>query len=130
MIRYLLLGAMIVVSACANQPSDTQDADDAAAENSLEPIRFFEKVGEPRRETRGMTKDPDNLSTDVERLQDARRAYEAERDFQAAQTRHRQKECRESGEGKEVPIEDGSENPATYCQQDRDAGAQGQDEAE
>lgn len=122
MYRYLLLSFALALSACATQPSKEQANADTAPGERVKPIESFEKVGEPRRRSSGMARGPVNLSTDVERLQDAKRAYKAERAFEAAQTRHRQQECRQSKKGEEVPIEDGSEDPATYCQETGNAG--------
>lgn len=110
----LLLAAVLVLSACATpQPHATRDA---YLRKPASPIRAFEKVGHPVRPAAGWTGQPRNLSTIIQRLQDARRAYRAERQFEAARTRHRQAACRASEQGREVPIMVGGMKVATYCQ--------------
>lgn len=115
--RLFLLGLALTISACVHQSSPSDGGDDAALPQPATPIRAFKKVGQPIPSAAGGVRDTDDLSSDILRLQDARRAYRAERSFEAAETRHRQQECRESGQGEEVPIEDGGVDPLTYCQQ-------------
>lgn len=83
----------------------------------VDPVEAFKTVGEPDRDYVGPgTTDPDNLSQDIERLQDARREYNHAQDRQNAEHRRSQKECLEGEGGRKVPIEDGAEDPAVYCE--------------
>lgn len=101
------------LSAC----SKTIKPDEPQASGRVQPIDSFEKVGEPHRaypNVRG--NEPSNLSTDVERLQDARRQYNNDRAREAAEHRRSQAECRKAPDSKKVPIEDGSGTSGEYCQ--------------
>lgn len=89
--------------------------DKPAHKGPIQPIEVFEQTKEPRREYPGR-EDPDGLSRDIERLQDARREYENERAREAAEARRRQEECREMEGSQQVPIEDGSGSEEGYCQ--------------
>ena len=81
-----------------------------------EPFVAFETIGEPVRPG-ASDRDRRNLSTDIERLQNARSKYENEQERLSAEARRRQAECRARADSREVPIEDGSGDPAaTYCQ--------------
>lgn len=118
MLRQFPILIVFALCGCAGVPLTGDETESAEADPPpTDPTAAFEKVGEPHRDDRGMTEDRDNLSRDIERLQNARRAYEAALDHRAAEVRRRQAECRASAEGREVPIEDGSENPATYCEE-------------
>lgn len=116
MVRYLLLGLACAVSGCVYQPAEMDSDGNTAARTPASPIRAYEKVGHPIRPAAGSVGQPSNLSTTIQRLQDAKRAYQAELNFEAAQRRHRQEACRKSEQGEEVPIEAGGLEAATYCQ--------------
>lgn len=99
-----------LLAACAHTPEP------APVGPLDEPVDAFEAVGEPRRVGAG-SRDRDTLSTDIERLQQARKTYELEQERLSAEMRRRQAECRRREGSSEVPIEDGSGDPeATYCQ--------------
>lgn len=112
--RFLPLAFALALSGCASWLPGVQDQEAPPEPPPADPVEAFEKVGDPPRDDAHAADDPDNLSSDIQRLQDARRAYEAAESFRAAETRRRQEKCRESGEGREVPIEDGS--GSTYCE--------------
>lgn len=80
----------------------------------ITPVDAFEEAEEPRRDTPAY-EDPDGLSRDIERLQDARRKYENERAREAVERRRRRAECLEREDSRRVPIEDGSDEPISYC---------------
>lgn len=103
----------LLLGACAMGPDSEKDE---PRQTPIKPVDAFEEVDQPLRGADGFSDQPDALSQDIERLQDAKRKYQAERDFEAAERRRRQALCRESGEGRETPIEDGSAEPAVYCQ--------------
>lgn len=113
MSRLICFALVAGLSGCAVwSPDDT--AEEAERDGRVRPIDAMRETEEPRRDMPG-PEDPDGLSRDIERLQDARRKYENERDFEAAERRRRQAECREMEGSREVPIEDGSGDPATFC---------------
>lgn len=93
--------------------------DDAAEEEErrgpITPIEALQQTEEPERDRSGYDDDPGGLSGDIERLQDARRKYEHERDREAADRKRRRAECVEKGETREVPIEDGGKETLEYC---------------
>lgn len=107
----LAITALVLLSAgCASEPPQTQPGP------LDEPVDAFESVGQPQRPVNDRQGDRDELSTDIERLQDARKAYRLEQERLEAQTRRRQAECRADPDSREVPIKDGSGDPdATYC---------------
>lgn len=108
----------LLLGACTLGPEQDEDEPRQAP---IQPVDAFEEVDQPLRGADGFSDQPDALSQDIERLQDAKRKYQAERDFEAAERRRRQALCRESGEGRETPIEDGSAEPAVYCQPNPDS---------
>ncbi len=74
-------------------------------------------MAEPRRPGGHNNRDANTLSTDIERLQNARQAYRLEQERLRAETSRRQAECRAREGSREVPIQDGSgDTSATYCQ--------------
>ena len=82
-----------------------------------EPVDAFEAVGEPSRPGGATNREDTTLSTDIERLQNARKTYEQEQQRLRAETQRRQAECRARDGSREVVIKDGSGDPdATYCQ--------------
>jgi len=103
----LLLG----LAACAGTPADR----DSAKATDADPLKSFEQVGAPARNDAATGADQ-TLSEDIQRLQDASRHYEKQKVLEAAERRRRQEDCRQRPDSKEVPIEDGSADPATYCQ--------------
>lgn len=84
-------------------------------EGPIKPIDAFEEVGKPQRDATPPGYSEEGLSQDIERLQNARRKYESERAREAAEQRRHQAECLEKGETRQVPIQDGSEEPVQYC---------------
>lgn len=101
------------VSACTTAPEPAPES-----AGPVDPLESFERVGEPQRTYTGTgVNDPDNLSSDIERLQDARREYNQSQDREASEHQRSQAECRESEDTQKVPIHDGSEEPAVYCQE-------------
>lgn len=110
---FLAITFSLLTSGCLYQVPATHVGDNAAAHESASPFRAYEKVGVPVRAAGG---EQPGLSRQIQRLQDARRAYQAEVSFEAAQTRHQQEACRQSAAGMEVPIQSGLKEPATYCQ--------------
>lgn len=114
MFRLACIALAAGLAGCALwSPDDT--AEESERRGPIQPIDAFEEVKEPRRDDMPGREDPDGLSRDIERLQDARRKYENERAREAAERRRRQAECVQRGETREVPIQDGGEGPAEYC---------------
>lgn len=111
--------AVFGLAACskATKPDEPQTS------GPVQPIDAFEKVGEPQRgyPNVGGGAAPGGISTDVERLQDARRQYNNDKAREAAEHRHSQAECRKSPENRKVPVQDGSGPGAVYCEK-QDAG--------
>ncbi len=102
----LLAGGALLLTACAGAPEpEPRPPLDA-------PIDAFEAVGEPRMPRGDRTRE--GLSSDVERLQNARRAYEQEQERKAAEVRRRQRDCRAQPDSTQVEIEDGA--GGAYCQ--------------
>jgi len=108
----ILSGLILVVAGCTNTPEP-----DPEPAGPIDPLEAFEEVGEPQRTYTGAgVNDPDNLSSDIERLQDARREYRQAQDREASEHQRSQAECRESPDTRKVPINDGSDEPAVYCE--------------
>lgn len=81
-----------------------------------EPIDAFEAVGAPQGPGDASRRQDETLSTDIERLQNARQTYRLEQERLSAEARRRQAECRAQDGSRQVPIQDGSGDPdATYC---------------
>lgn len=112
--------AAATVAGCTIWSPD--EAEQPERSGPIQPVEAFEEVEEPRREMLPGREDPDGLSRDIERLQDARRKYEQERDRQAAEAQRRQEQCRQQEGSREVPIEDGSGDPVEFCQPDPETG--------
>ncbi|ERJ18765.1 hypothetical protein T35B1_04813 [Salinisphaera shabanensis T35B1] len=107
----VVAGGCVLLSACASdpKPADLSPLD--------EPVDAFEAVGEPQRPGGASNREDNTLSTDIERLQNARKTYELERERLRAETSRRQAECRARDGSREVAIQDGSGDPnATYCE--------------
>ncbi|MES1924271.1 hypothetical protein [Salinisphaera sp. T31B1] len=82
-----------------------------------EPIDAFEAVGAPDRSGGAPQSDRDLLSTDIQRLQNARETYENEQRRLSAERQREQAECRQRPDSRQVQIQDGTGDPAaTYCQ--------------
>lgn len=95
----------------------TQEVEQNAS-GPVDPLDSFEEVGEPNRTYTGDGRnDPDQLSSDIERLQDARREYNQERSRTTTENQRSQQDCLQSPDARKVPIEDGSAEPGVYCQQ-------------
>lgn len=111
----IVLGlALVAIAACTATGPPAQEAEHSGP---IEPVEAFEEVGEPREIYTGTgDNDPDRLSDDIRRLQDARRKFNQEHDRRAAESKRHQAQCRESPDTDKVPIEDGSEEPGVYCQ--------------
>ena len=104
-------GACLLMTACASDPKPAQPS------VLDEPVDAFDAVAEPRRPGGHNNRDANTLSTDIERLQNARQAYRLEQERLRAETSRRQAECRAREGSREVPIQDGSgDASATYCQ--------------
>lgn len=114
MFRLACIALVTGLAGCAVWSPDDTAEETGEREGPITPIEAFEQTEEPRRDMPGH-EDPDGLSRDIERLQEARRKYENERDREAAERRRRQAECRERGDTREVIIDDGSGEPALYC---------------
>lgn len=112
-IRVALPCAVVLAAAlagCANDPEPRPSV-------LNEPVDAFEAVGAPQRPGGSAQRDRDNLSTDIERLQNARSTYEHEQQRLTAEMKRRQAECRKQADSRQVEIQDGSGDPnATYCQ--------------
>lgn len=105
----LLAASALLLTACAGapEPEPRPPLD--------EPIDAFEAVGEPRMPPGNRPRE--GLSSDVERLQNARRLYEQEQERRAAEVQRRQRDCRAQPGSTQVEIEDGAGGKnATYCQ--------------
>ncbi|GAB3673402.1 hypothetical protein GCM10028792_08930 [Salinisphaera aquimarina] len=104
-----LVGA--VFAGCANEPKQA----DVSPLN--EPIDAFEAVGAPQRAGGAPQSERETLSSDIERLQNARDTYEHEQQRLSAEMKREQAECRQRSDSRQVAIEDGSGDPnAVYCQ--------------
>lgn len=115
MFRFALVVLTAVAAGCTVwSPEDP--VEETERDGPIEPRQAFEEAEEPRRESFPGREDPDGLSRDIERLQDARRKYDQERDREAAELRRRQEECRARDGSHQVPIDDGSEQPYKFCQ--------------
>lgn len=101
----------LLIAACASDPEP------APLGPLDEPVDAFEAVGEPAARPGGApARDSDNLSTDIERLQNARETYRQAQQRRRVETQRRQAECRAEPDSREVAIDDGSDDPnATYC---------------
>lgn len=125
-IRIALGAALALPVACSNAPPpEPQPVPES-------PVEAFEQVGEPQRDYTGAGRnDPDNLSSDIERLQDARRKYDKAQDQRAAQRARAGNKCPPGQTPREVAIEDGAEASGRYCQpQDKPANEQGGDDGQ
>ena len=81
-----------------------------------EPIDAFEAVGDPQRPGGASRRQDETLSSDIERLQNARKTYRLEQERLSAEARRRQAECRAQDSSRQVAIQDGSGDPdATWC---------------
>lgn len=106
------------LTACiSSPPPDEEQVED---QGPVKPADAFNKVDEPHRDMTGIGRESDNLSTDIERLQDARRQYEHDKAQEQAERLRRQAECREKPDSDKVPIQDGSDQPSVYCQEKPD----------
>lgn len=114
---YCRASAMAVVAGCLALSACVSDPKPVDPSPLDEPIDAFEAVGEPRRPGGASNREDDTLSTDIERLQNARKTYRLERERLRAETSRRQAECREREGSRQVAIKDGSGDPnATYCE--------------
>ena len=111
MLSSALFVCVLAFAGCASEP-------ERAELGPLdEPVDAFEAVGEPSRPGGATNREHTTLSTDIERLQNARKTYEQEQQRLRAETQRRQAECRARDGSREVVIKDGSGDPdATYCQ--------------
>lgn len=107
--------SVLIMVLAASLPACSLAPPSAPAPMAQEPVEAFEAVGEPRRPVLPPTADRQSLSSDIERLQDARRRYEADQADRATALRRSQAECRESETHREVAIEDGSGAAAVFC---------------
>lgn len=110
MIRYsvaaVMLGMLSVFTGCTISP----DPDPVVIE---EPIDAFNAVGRPyvpRDNSYGST-----LSSEIQRLQNARRLYELSRERQLNAVQHRQRQCRQQSDSRRVPVQ-GTPGDFVYCQ--------------
>lgn len=101
-----LAGAMLLLAACTVTP----DPDPVVIEK---PVDAFNAVGRPYTPHDGLRHG--SLSTDVQRLQDARRLYELSRERRARTLERRQRQCRRQSDSRRVPIE-GAPGEFVYCQ--------------
>lgn len=107
------VAGVAVLSACSTTPP----AEEPARTGPIDPLDAFEQVGEPEREYTGVGRgDPDNLSSDIERLQDARREYQSEKARESAEVKRNQAQCNASKDSRKVPIDDGNPEPGVFCQ--------------
>lgn len=102
-----LAALLLALCACTGAP----EPEPPAPVNK--PIDAFEAVGEPYTPNDGRREG--SLSTDVERLQNARRLYELEQERQANEVQRNQRLCREQPDSRKVRIEDGT-GKAVYCE--------------
>jgi len=106
----------LLIAGCASEPPPSQPGP------LDEPVDAFEAVGQPQRPANDSVQGRDELSSDIERLQDARKTYRQEQERLSAETQRRQVECRAAPDSREVPIQDGSGDPdATYCRRASDS---------
>lgn len=80
------------------------------------PMEAFEVVGEPRNPGGTNNRDADNLSQDVQRLQQARKRYQLDMERRRYESERRQADCRAQAGSSEVAIQDGGGRGASYCQ--------------
>lgn len=113
MIRLAFVVLIAGLAGCTVWPADESAEEEPERQGPIQPIDALEQTEEPRRDMSGY-EDPDGLSRDIERLQDARRKYDKERDREAAERRKQRAECLEAGDAREVTVEDGG-GPAVYC---------------
>lgn len=104
----LLIG---VLAGCSTAPPPSQPGP------MNEPIDAFEAVGAPDRDFGAPQSDRDLLSSDIQRLQNARETYENEQRRLSAQMQREQAACRQRADSRQVAIQDGTGDPdATYCE--------------
>jgi len=112
--RWMLSGLVLSVgllAGCASEPSSQTPGP------MNEPIDAFEAVGAPDRSSGAPQSDQDLLSSDIQRLQNARETYENEQRRLSAEMQREQAECRQRPDSRQVAIQDGTGDPdATYCQ--------------
>lgn len=113
MIRLALIVLVAGLAGCTVWPGDESAEEESERKGPIQPIDALEQTREPWRDMPGH-EDPGGLSRDIERLQEARRKYDKERDREAAERRKKRAECLEEGDTREVTIEDGG-GPAVYC---------------
>ncbi|MES1941027.1 hypothetical protein T5B8_12338 [Salinisphaera sp. T5B8] len=116
-VPYLPALALVAAVACIGLSGCASDPEPPPPNPLDEPVDAFEAVGEPQRPGGASNREDDTLSTDIERLQNARKTYELERERRRVEASRRQAECRARADSREVPIQDGSGDPnATYCE--------------
>lgn len=113
MFRLVFVALIAGLAGCTLWPADDSAREESERKGPIQPIDALEQTQEPRRDMPGHD-DPDGLSRDIERLQEARRKYEKERDREASERRKRRTECIEGGDTREITVEDGG-GPAVYC---------------
>lgn len=109
----LVFVALALLGGCAYWPFARDTAPPDAS--PTKPIEAFEAVGDVHRPIEPPATQPESLSNDIQRLQDAKRAYQAAQDHHAAQTRLHQERCRKAG-GEQVPIQEAGLQTDNYCQ--------------
>lgn len=109
----VLLGS-VMLAAC----STFSERDPEPAPAASEPHEAFEQVGDPRVVEPGPgPSDPDGLSSDIERLQDARRKYEHDKSQEAREIRRRQAACAQNPDSSSAPIQGDATRDGGYCQE-------------
>lgn len=93
----LLAGFAVLTLAACTTPPPAQPLD------IEQPVDAFNAVGPPHLSNTGPA--PGGLSSDVRRLQNARRLYELSQQQQLQAVEHRQHVCREQANSRRVPVQ-------------------------
>ncbi|MAA74165.1 MAG: hypothetical protein CMN28_05615 [Salinisphaeraceae bacterium] len=106
---------VLSMAAAGCQVFSPQESDPRAP--ASDPAEAFEQAGEPQPVQPGPgPADPDGLSSDIERLQDARRVYEHDKSQQSRELERQQARCRDNPDSESVELGDAAGGGA-YCQE-------------
>ena len=107
------LSAAALLAGCSIFSPQEREPRPAAAQ----PHEAFEQVGDPQVVEPGPgPADPDGLSSDIERLQDARRKYDHDKSQEARELRRRQQNCAANPDSSQVPIQGVDGKKSSFCQ--------------
>lgn len=102
----VLLLVTLLLAACATPPDQEPIVID-------EPVDAFNAVGQPYTPHDGLNRG--SLSTDVERLQNARRLYELSQEQRGQAVEYRQQRCLEQSGSRRVPVQ-GAAGGFVFCE--------------